>query len=166
MALLMPTHCATGDASARPRTDAHGDPLPEGALARLGTVRFRVPPWTYSIALSRDGKLLAAADYEGVAFLSTETGNEVRRIECRMNGGFSVGAPFRFSPNGKQLVVCNDGGLSMFDVAKGEVSDTYSDEGVRNRASVSISADGKLLALAEDRSKHKLLVRLWDIAAK
>ena len=40
------------------------DPLPHGAIARVGTLRYRLPNGVNASALSPDGKLLAVAGDE------------------------------------------------------------------------------------------------------
>src|SRR5262245_7519236 len=42
------------------RTDRHGDPLPPGAVARLGTVRWRPNAEIAALVYSADGKTLLA----------------------------------------------------------------------------------------------------------
>src|SRR5438552_3466886 len=60
------------------RTDRHADPLPEGAVARLGTTRLQAH--THCLAFSADGKLLATAGSVGTALVwDTTTGREVVR---------------------------------------------------------------------------------------
>jgi WD40 repeat protein len=85
-----------------PRTDRHGDPLPEGAVARLGTTRFR-PGRGYfssddSLAFSPDGKLLTTGEWGVVRFWETATGKEIRSVP--LPGAVSVLAVV-FSPDGK-----------------------------------------------------------------
>ncbi|HET6573707.1 MAG TPA: WD40 repeat domain-containing protein, partial [Fimbriiglobus sp.] len=45
-----------------PRRDLYGDPLPAGAISRIGTVRLRTPGEISRVALNSDGTLLVTAD--------------------------------------------------------------------------------------------------------
>src|SRR5688572_28413246 len=60
------------------RVDLAGDPLPAGALARMGTVRLREKGVAGLVALSPDGKLLASlSEAPLVRFWDADTGKEV-----------------------------------------------------------------------------------------
>src|SRR5688572_3622072 len=66
------------------RTDDYGDPLPDDAVARLGTTRFRFDGFTGAAALSRDGTRIAVSGRHlhdaSLRLLDTATGKEVKRL--------------------------------------------------------------------------------------
>jgi RNA polymerase sigma factor (sigma-70 family) len=47
------------------RTDRYGDPLPEGAIARMGTIRLRTDGQVAAVAFSPDGKMVYSLDSLG-----------------------------------------------------------------------------------------------------
>src|SRR5262249_39535109 len=61
------------------KTDLYGDPLSEGAIARMGTVRLRHSE--ADIAYSVDGKtLISGGETQDVRFWDASTGKELRRV--------------------------------------------------------------------------------------
>ena len=77
-------------------TDLFGDPLPQGALLRLGTVRLRHHEAVWGVAFSPDGTILASIASDGVIRLwDPSTGPVIRdarfagaaKLEC----GFFAG---------------------------------------------------------------------------
>ncbi|HEX3147971.1 MAG TPA: WD40 repeat domain-containing protein [Gemmataceae bacterium] len=76
---LIPLLVLASPLAAEPPTDQHGDPLPKGAVARLGTVRYRVGT-VGPVALSPDGKTLAVEGSHGITFWDVDTGRPGLRI--------------------------------------------------------------------------------------
>src|SRR5712692_508486 len=71
-----------------PKTDALGDALPPGALARLGTVRWRAGSPVILAAFSPDGRSLITLGQDfSVQVWDAATGKEIRSFDA------SGGAP-------------------------------------------------------------------------
>src|SRR4051794_1498179 len=80
--LLLVTALASGAGTpACPQSaDRHGAPLPAGAVARLGTLRFRLALRVDCAALSRDGRQVAAGGNITVRVWDAATGKELHRL--------------------------------------------------------------------------------------
>jgi RNA polymerase sigma factor (sigma-70 family) len=85
---------------------AGADALPEGALARLGSIRLRQDGGIPSLAFSPDGKTLVTgtsnAAAAGVTVWDVSSGKVIRKLE----GGIAGARDLTFSADGKTLLAC------------------------------------------------------------
>jgi RNA polymerase sigma factor (sigma-70 family) len=136
----------------RPRADRYGDPLPPGAIARLGTVRFRT--WANGVAFLPGDKVLATVDREVVSFWDVGTGKETRRsVDMRW------GEASALSADGKVLAVSaipNDNTIHLWEVSTGKHLLRLKGHQGRIHA-LAFTADGRTLASGGDRQ-----VWVWD----
>jgi WD40 repeat protein len=142
-----------GGTGQAPATDLHGDPLPHGALARLGTVRLR-QPFVRAVAFSPDGRVLASGGYDSrVIFWDPRTGEEVGSLVGHRN---FINA-LAFSRDGRLLASgCQDSEIRVWDTATGEQLQRIQSRGPLT--TVAFSPDGKLLA----SSGQDNAVRVWE----
>jgi WD40 repeat protein len=135
------------------RLDREGVPLPEGALARVGSTRLRSTDLAFHLEYSPDATLLAALDYRAFEVWDARTGKLVRRIELpgRDIGRYSGS----FSADGKTMVLFDGHTVRWFDVRSGEEKQHVD---VNFDAHNPILAPGGEVAAALDANESKDLV--------
>ncbi len=153
--------------------DAFGDPLPTGAIARLGSLR-RLSS-VFDVSFSPDSKLFALAGEEA----STGEGNRLilgpgLRVwdlpSGRLRPGFAHGDSWirrvTFSPDGKLLAaIRNRSSIVFWDRATGaKLEQAF--ELPKELACFAFSADGKTLAGGGEPPAEGALFRIvhWDVA--
>jgi WD40 repeat protein len=140
--------------SKQARTDALGDPLPPGAVARLGSARYKVASMIRALALSPDGELLAGGN--GILNLWKSRTGQLVRCVAHFKHGLNALA---FAPDNKSLATaCVDGNVSQWEVATGKELRRF-DQGTLY-AALAFSPDGKSLVAA-----HRDLIFFWEVAS-
>ena len=158
LVLLSPSTASQGHKKNQVQTvDSHGDPLPVGAVARLGTTRFH-QPWAWCVVFSRDGKVLVSGGRDGrIHVWNPRSGKELRSFKAQ--GQYIT--CLAFSPDGKLLATgaYQSHDVRIWDFASGKK--VASLEGHTHSVDcVAFSPDGK--TLASGCMGHS--IRVWDIA--
>jgi WD40 repeat protein len=103
----------------QPRVDAAGDPLPDGARLRLGSMRFRsAGAYLNAGSLSPDGKIIAVANGLTIRLVEVATGNEVSRFSLRE---YPSSNQLYFTADGRQIIAVSSQSVSFYDVAEGKL---------------------------------------------
>jgi WD40 repeat protein len=124
------------------RLDALGDPLPKGAITRIGTTRLGNQGQVVGLAFSPDGKQVASENGAGIVRLwDIATGKEVRAMKPPVPGW----GPLAFAPDGKTLASSAGGKLvCVWEPATGRLLRGLDGHG--DIRSIAFSPSGQLLA--------------------
>ena len=165
------------DFAAGQKIDRYGDPLPEGAIARLGTTRLRHEANSLTgVAFSPDGKLLAtAANNSSYVFVfDVATGERVAQ--------FGPENPDEYLYwNGQALAFDKDSQSLLMMLLSGQVERLDVETGTRTSLghpsisyrSVCATSDGRLVALRDAEDKIHVLeystlkpVAAWELGGE
>jgi RNA polymerase sigma factor (sigma-70 family) len=136
------------------RTDVYGDPLPPGALVRMGTVRLRHDHSGFLASdISPDGSVLATGGASSLRLWSMATGKLILQVK---DNGEQYGSVI-FSPDGKWLATAHSGSLCLLNAATGKLVQRI--PGV-DRV-LAFSPDSKLVATSAHNPNGPASVSLW-----
>lgn len=158
-----------GTAQPAKRVDRYADVLPDGAITRIGSTRFRHDAPLGRIHYSGDGKTLIG---EGASWNSynkatriwdVDTGKQLPQFRGKL-----LGDDLALSPDGKFFVDRRDGAARLWDIAVGKVVRTWGgDSSPKKKEDFSVawpsfSYDGKILILPGMQG-DKDLIRRFDL---
>jgi WD40 repeat protein len=156
-----------GEPEKKQAVDLHGDPLPPGVVARLGTTRFRQYGYKGVVAFSRDGKdiLNVGQQSKSLCFWDPATGKMVSQCELSppppsqeitlsADGKLLASVGYLWQePNGPTY-----GALCLWDAATGKEQRTIKlPKPSRDLCAIAITPDGKTLAFSQDDGTVRFL---------
>jgi WD40 repeat protein len=152
--------------SQTPGADRYGDPLPAGAVMRLGTTRFRQPQSIEHIVYSPDGEFVVTDNSQRrLQIWNARDGKKLRQLDAGIetvldfalaaDGKTIAATGFDVEPSRRQNVYC----LTFIDVTTGRLIRQGEWNARRNVSRVAYAPDGKTVVTTNDDGT----IRLWDV---
>lgn len=150
--LVMPaSHFGTGLFAESQHDKVEDDSLPEGAVLRLGTDRFRQEDEAKQVAYSQDGKMLASISRDSVIIWNAQTGQPLRRLRSSHQTEYAQEfATLSISPDSEELAATNGSRVHVWEIETGlELLDfpVTSGGGFRDDVRILHSPNGEQLAV-------------------
>jgi WD40 repeat protein len=149
-----------GRAEQAGKADRHGDPLPVGAVARLGPARLRHGEYVRCALFAPDGKTLVTGGADGVIRCwEVPSGREVRRLQGHTGWVIALA----LSPDGRMLASGGgpwDCSLRLWDLGSGKKLRLLERKDQGDVAFLAFAPDGKTLYAARDRE-----IGVWEVPA-
>jgi RNA polymerase sigma factor (sigma-70 family) len=141
------------------RTDLHGDPLPQGPIARFGTTRQRAP--ASRLAISADAKeIIAVTEDLTVRRFDALTGQlrTTQRLSKTQSNWTWI------SPRGTYVIALKSGQLELWDLPRGKPVRTLSlgKQGRPLFRGVEFSSDERVVAVSAFDNLNGQII-LWDL---
>src|SRR5262249_74460 len=129
---------------------------PDGALLRLGSLRFKHPNSAHDLALSPDGKIVITAGNRQYIAWDAATGKQLwaksQPSSAIMSGSFAGENVLAFTPDGQRLITPVRGNaIAVWEIKMGQ-HEVLTLKGIRalpeaQISAVDVAADGKSLAI-------------------
>jgi WD40 repeat protein len=138
------------DAAAQPKLDRHGDPLPDGAVMRLGTVRQRASVTGFGVLA--DGTVVTVGQKGEVREWAQDEDTSSLPIPLILPGPQAHGYP-QVSPDGSRVAVHSANKVVVYERPAGVLKKLAEFDIDRTRRMV-FSPDGKTLFVAWEEDRH------------
>ena len=147
--------------------DLQGDPLPPGALARLGSARFQHGGNLDRVIASGDGKLIASRAHNGYKLWDGDTGRAIPL--CKELASLEKQATFSFASARDTLVaiVSQKDRIRVINPVTG--AEFFSAPHTDQYMGLNVSPDGKLLVGLRarfDAARLRATLQVWDTRKK
>jgi WD40 repeat protein len=140
-----------------PRTDLYGDALPDGAVARFGSIRLRHAGLSDFVFLPGGKTLLSAGSDRSLRFWDMADGRQVRAVP--LQGTMGPGRTVTLSPDGQTLAAIDKEKVVFWDVDSGKEIKTLPSPHP-NVGYLYFSPDGKTLAVG--RGDWRVTFYEWE----
>jgi WD40 repeat protein len=144
--------------STEPIRDSFGDPLPEGAITRLGTARFR-HVFADQITATPGGKTIVTAGNDGrVCIWDSANGKLLETYRF----------PYLFvdtnhlSPDGRRYIEFRNRHIEVWDLKKKECTHRLPLKEIGDISAIAFSLDENVIATVDD-TPREYRIRVWDL---